>query len=105
MREKGNGISITLGQKDNIYGGYSSWYTEAYEVIKHLLPDRLSEFAGYYQPDSRRKEVNGSNYTIQDWILGNRSPVYSPISVGGRAGKKCLMIKVRLQRDCLHRLQ
>ncbi len=52
---------------------YQSWYTEAYATIKQLLPDRLSEFEGYYQPDPKRKALNLLTFSIQDWLVGLRA--------------------------------
>jgi hypothetical protein len=53
-------------------GRYQSWYTEAFRAIKQLLPERLAEFAGYYQIDPKRKAVNALTFVIQDWLLGVR---------------------------------
>jgi hypothetical protein len=52
---------------------YQRWYTEAYAVIKQLLPDRLREFESYYQRDLKRKEFSVVTYTIQDWLTGVRA--------------------------------
>jgi hypothetical protein len=62
LKEKG----ISFGNK------YQSWYTEAFRTVKQLLPDRLAEFASYYQIDSKRKVVNVQTYAIQDWLMGVR---------------------------------
>jgi hypothetical protein len=51
---------------------YQRWYTEAYAAIKQLLPDRLAEFASYYEAPPRRKNVNTLTYVIQDWMIGLR---------------------------------
>lgn len=52
---------------------YQRWFTEAQSVLKQLLPDRLSEFEGFYKPDPKRKTVSAMSYTIQDWLTGLRS--------------------------------
>jgi hypothetical protein len=49
---------------------YQSWYTRALPVIKQLLPDRLNEFEELYIGKSSRKEINASNYTISDFLMG-----------------------------------
>lgn len=52
---------------------YQKWYTEAYAVIKQLLPDRLNEFEAFYKADSKRKNVDATTYKIQDWLMGLRA--------------------------------
>lgn len=49
---------------------YQSWYSEAREVVRQLLPARLSEFVSLYERDPRRKEINVATYSIQDFLLG-----------------------------------
>ncbi len=72
---KKNSKTTTIGGdlKSNLYTGYPMWYTEASEVVRRLLPDRLDEFISLYKPSANRKEVTVHNYSIQDWILGNRA--------------------------------
>lgn len=48
---------------------YQQWYTESSAVIKQIIPDRLEEFQQLY-----RQEIAGSTFTIQEWLLGFRSP-------------------------------
>lgn len=52
---------------------YQKWYTEAYAIIKQLLPDRLDEFEAFYKVDSKRKSVDVTTYKIQDWLMGLRA--------------------------------
>jgi len=52
---------------------YQKWYTESLAVIRHLLPDRLPEFEALYKGEGRRKEINNTTYTIQDWFMGIRA--------------------------------
>ncbi len=52
---------------------YQRWYTEAGAVIKQLIPDRLSEFEDLYKGNGKRKTIDGTSYTIQDWMNGVRS--------------------------------
>ncbi|MCG2701630.1 hypothetical protein L6273_00630 [Candidatus Parcubacteria bacterium] len=91
----------------SFYISYPLWYSEAYEVVKHLLPDRLAEFISLYLPDPKRKNISGDNFTIQDWLLGKRSPTYS------MTGKKVfaddtvvtmkLMAQIQILQSCLLR--
>lgn len=52
---------------------YQRWYTEAHAVVRQILPQRLIEFEGLYKGDGKRKSVEPSSYTIQDWLTGLRS--------------------------------
>lgn len=54
--------------------GYQKWYSESYEVIRQILPNRLGEFETLYKGD-KRKKIDSATYTIQDWLLGIRSPI------------------------------
>ena len=56
---------------------YQRWYTESFVVIKQLLPDRLTEFERLYMEDRRRKEIDNTTFTIQDWLKGFRAGSYS----------------------------
>jgi hypothetical protein len=52
---------------------YQRWYTESAAVIRQLLPDRLQEFESLYKGDGKRKDLNATNYHIQDWLNGIRA--------------------------------
>jgi len=49
---------------------YEVWYTEACQVIKQLIPDRLNDFMLLYKND-KRKQTDQLTYTISDAIIGN----------------------------------
>ena len=60
------------------YGGaferdYQRWFTEVSALLHQVLPARAPEFDAQYHPDSRRKAVDGTGFTIQDWMLGRRA--------------------------------
>ena len=52
--------------------GYQRWFSEAIEVIRQILPNRVVEFERLYCED-KRKKVDNVTYGIQDWLLGRRS--------------------------------
>lgn len=52
---------------------YQRWYTEAYAVVRQLLPSRLSEFQELYKGDGKRKKIDAETYHIQDWLNGIRA--------------------------------
>ena len=49
---------------------YQIWYSEALALIKQVLPDRLEDFASYYEYPRVRKEVTSENYRIRDYLQG-----------------------------------
>jgi hypothetical protein len=52
---------------------YQTWYSEALSCVRHLLPDRLDDFVGYYKPSKNRKTIDASTYTISDYLHGLES--------------------------------
>jgi len=48
---------------------YEVWYTEAYQVIKQIIPDRLTDFVLLYK-NEKRKQLDPGTYTISDAIIG-----------------------------------
>ena len=63
--EKANEVLETIPSfKDS----YQSWYSEAKEVVKQLLPDRLSDFVRLYEKPKSRKNINYENYRIEDYF-------------------------------------
>ena len=47
---------------------YQAWYTEAFALIKQVLPDRLEGFISYYEYPRVRKEITFQNYMIRDYL-------------------------------------
>lgn len=54
----------------NFYTEYQSWYSEAYVLIRVILPDRLDDFEGFYKKPKNRKVLDHSNYSIEDYLNG-----------------------------------
>lgn len=48
---------------------YEVWYTESYQVIKQIIPDRLNDFTLLYK-NEKRKLLDYATYTISDAIIG-----------------------------------
>jgi len=61
--------------KGTFEGKYQGWYTESLVVIRQMIPDRLAEFEQLYKGDGKRKKIEVTTYTIQDWINGFRVDV------------------------------
>lgn len=53
-----------------IHESYQVAYTRALGLIRSLMPERLPEFVGCYEPDPKRKETDWLSYTIKDYLLG-----------------------------------
>jgi len=75
IREKITKILEKCTVKKNIpdfHKEYQSWYSEALELIRLMLPSRLDDFISYYKTNlkARRKEIDYANYTISDCLNG-----------------------------------
>jgi len=51
---------------------YQNWYTLTLAVVKQIIPQRFNEFENLYLSDTKRKIINKTNFTIQDWLNGYR---------------------------------
>ncbi len=69
----GKGEDAELSAVIELTGNYQNWYTEALVLIKQLLPERLVEFEHLYKGDGRRREIDATTFTIQDWLNGIRA--------------------------------
>jgi hypothetical protein len=81
--EKGKDLGIDLSNIDEqknklkkdknaglvFHGEYERWYSEASEVIRQILPNRLDDFQSYYKRANRGK-IDHESYTISDYLIG-----------------------------------
>jgi hypothetical protein len=77
-REDAGGLDAELKTLANQLQGkfesdYQRWYTEACAVVRQLIPDRLAEFEQLYKGSGKRKEIDNTTFTIQDWLNGFRA--------------------------------
>ena len=49
---------------------YEAWYSESLALLRQLLPDRVANFISFYEKPKSRKDINSSNYVIQDYLQG-----------------------------------
>lgn len=49
---------------------YDAWYNESLRLIKQLMPERYDDFVSFYSADKKRKDIDITNYTISDSLLG-----------------------------------
>ena len=47
---------------------YQIWYSEALKIIKIIIPNREQDFIRLYKQPSNRKQINGNNYAIEDYL-------------------------------------
>jgi hypothetical protein len=73
VTEKQQKVGVAVAGKFEKH--FQGWYSEAYAVVKQLLPDRLTEFKELYQGDGKRKRIESDTYHIQDWLNGIRAGV------------------------------
>jgi|WetSurMetagenome_2_1015567.scaffolds.fasta_scaffold51948_2 hypothetical protein len=48
---------------------YEQWYSEALEVIRQILPNRLDDFKKHYKYE-KRKALNYEHYALSDYMIG-----------------------------------
>jgi len=63
---------------------YEVWYSEAQQVIKQIIPDRLIDFIKLYK-EEKRKEVSCLTYAISDYMIGLRTSRYGETVADGTA--------------------
>jgi hypothetical protein len=56
----------------NFNSDYQAWYTEAQEVIRQVMPNRLLDFVSYFDVPKARKDITFQNYMIRDYLQGLR---------------------------------
>lgn len=64
------GYKLVNEQIDQFRNHYQQWYSEAYDLVRQLLPSRLGDFEGYYKAKANRKEITYANYSIEDALQG-----------------------------------
>lgn len=59
-----------LAEKYAFSDNYNAWYNESLRLIKQLMPERYDDFVSLYTPEKKRKDIDITNYTISDSLLG-----------------------------------
>ena len=49
---------------------YQGWYSEAFSLIRQILPDRIDDFVRFYEKPKNRKNITYENYRIEDALQG-----------------------------------
>lgn len=47
---------------------YQPWYSKSQDLIKLLLPGRLSDFIAHYEPPKNRKQITKESYLVKDYL-------------------------------------
>lgn len=55
----------------NFKEDYERWYSLSMQVVKQVLPDRLSDFVKQYK-DEKRKQTDFLTYGVSDYMIGLR---------------------------------
>lgn len=63
---------------------YEGWYSQAMQVVKQLIPDRLTDFVKQYK-DEKRKQTDFLTYGISDHMIGLRITRLADVLVDGKA--------------------
>lgn len=80
---------------------YQKWYSEAHEVVRQILSNRLEEFEKLYKSDEKRKKINGQTYSIQDWLLGSRSGINKFSGEKYFSDETCAFMQFQMQVEIL----
>lgn len=65
--------------------GYQSWYSEAREVVRQVLPNRLDDFVSFYKSKDKRRAVEYENYTVHDYLMGLKRTIGFDVIVEPKA--------------------
>lgn len=84
---------------------YQPWYSECVAMISQLLPERLSDFIGHYEPLKTRKDVTWATYTIRDAIIGLQVTRGEDILVDDRAAIPHFQIQRSIVDSCSSRFE
>ena len=68
-RQFGEKATEFLNSLPEFSTGYQAWYSEATTLIRHLLPDRLDDFRGFYEKPRGRKDVDYESYRVSDYLV------------------------------------
>lgn len=63
---------------------YEQWYSLSMQVVKQVLPDRLSDFVKQYK-DEKRKQIDFMTYGISDYMIGLQATSIGRTVVDGKA--------------------
>jgi hypothetical protein len=76
---------------------YQSWYTEAHEAVRQLIPRRLADFELLYH-DTREGKSTTETYGIREWLLGKRAALL-PLGDKEKAFKDSGVVFMKLKNQ------
>ena len=78
---------------------YQPWYSESKALVRQLLPDRLSDFASYYEKSRSRKNLTYENYTLEDYLQNlSVTKVVKPDAAISRFNQQLSIVKTIRER-------
>ena len=83
---------------------YETWYSEAGQLIKLLLPDRHNDFIQLYRND-KRKELNSLTYSMYDYMLGVSVTHNGKVVVDGKAAYPKLKIQISILEAVIRKFE
>ena len=83
---------------------YEKWYSEAYEVIKIIIPDRLDDFVSYYKRE-KRKAITYETYTMSDYLIGLKVTDYFSNSVDTSDSITKLEAQINILKSCKRKFE
>jgi hypothetical protein len=83
---------------------YDTWYSEAMQVVKQLIPDRLDDFVKQYKND-KRKGIDFLTYGISDYLLGLRTTRGIDVVADASAALPKMQIQVSILKSAQARFK
>jgi hypothetical protein len=74
-----------LKQIPSFRGTYQEWYSEALNLVRQLLPNRLNDFTRLYEKPKSRKSIEYGNYVIEDYLQSLSVKLHGEEKVGPSA--------------------
>lgn len=82
---------------------YEQWYSEAFVVVKQLIPDRLNDFKAIYKIE-KRSNVDYVNYTISDYLINVVRKIGDQVIVKPEAAYKKFLQQLDILSSAKRRL-
>ncbi|HUT02984.1 MAG TPA: hypothetical protein VM163_03745, partial [bacterium] len=83
---------------------YERWYSLSMQVVKQVLPDRLSDFVRQYK-DEKRKQTDFLTYGVSDYMIGLRTKPRLGAVVDGKAAFPKFQQQLNILKSAQARLE
>jgi len=99
MQEQLDGMKLPSFQAE-----YETWYSEALQVVKQILPDRLDDFVKLYKND-KRKTIDHLTYTLSDYMIGLRATQHHKVIADGKTAVPKFMQQKNILKSAEQRFE